>query len=655
MNADDLAAKERARRRPPSDENVNENVKRVGAAVDPQQALSELDQRIANQQQQRSSSGDDADAASKSRARRQAAAGSSVASPVNNHPGAYSVSTPSAPKGTTPTAAAATTTPTTATPTDPLSKLEMDVAAKSRVRNYESAAVVAMAPAVYQVEVETETTTSGGGPTNLSQVERDVANKASSRPAASAGASLTMTPGAYQVAAVAASSASGKTTSAATSTDADIKAARGRSSNVSQVEVAVADKAPTGTTRMAAVAAASGGTAAAATPGHSASLIALEVDVEAKSRGGTSSSNSNSPTPAPQVVGAVAMNPTQTHTQAAGTTTSTLEERIAYKTGITLGDDDSKGGQGTGAGTNMNMLTKLQDSYRLNNKDGQHLQGDLKALEVSYKDLTAAPRGRNNNYDGIGGPNHHNSCSLDPTENLTVAVAVEEEDVDKFLASAVEYDPDSKPPIYKNRRFRWYSTLMGVLLFAMICGLVFGFILGKDDYQAGTSNDQDGGATSAPTTYRASLGIQQTIELVIPSHKLNDPSTSHYRALQWILHEDPKALGPDDPTLTQRFILALFYFETSEESPWYYCAPPDLSIGEDPEICFVRQYSIGLGSDLIYSSKRWLSDDDECIWAGIDCNDVDQIIEINLRKYCSVLYCTCLVSPCLELNYLVLP
>jgi hypothetical protein len=308
------------------------------------------------------------------------------------------------------------------------------------------------------------------------------------------------------------------------------------------------------------------------------------LDAEAKRRGKTTIVSS-----VDSRVGAVAITPDQA--------TMTLEERIRIAN------------QGLGPDT---ILDKLQDSFQLN-KD-ESIRSDLRELEKSCKDLsedlTAHPSfsGRN--------------------ESLTVAAPIRESEV-KHLTSAVEYDPDTKPPIYRNRRFHWYSGLCGVLFMGLIFGLVFGLILGDDK---GTTIIEDS-ATSAPTTYRESLGIQQSIELVLPSDKLYDPSTPHYRALQWILHEDPQALEPKDPTLTQRYIMALFYFQTSEKSSWHFCGPPNLDIGEDADICFVVHGEYGSSTYGKVSSSRWLSEVGECQWAGIWCNNLEQVITMDLSKY----------------------
>lgn len=49
-------------------------------------------------------------------------------------------------------------------------------------------------------------------------------------------------------------------------------------------------------------------------------------------------------------------------------------------------------------------------------------------------------------------------------DGLAVAMAVDTTTEDKFIYVAIEYDPDSKPPLYKNRRFRMYSSIALVII-----------------------------------------------------------------------------------------------------------------------------------------------------------------------------------------------
>jgi hypothetical protein len=699
MNADELE-KEKGRRPADADVNVNVNVNVNVKRVDPQQALSQLDQRIENQRRE--------DGVVKSRARRQAAAGSPSTSPVK--PGAYSV----------------TVTPSSGSPTrlspngrTELTQMEQDIATKTRVGNTAS---VVMAPGVYACQGATSELPSA--PLELSQMEKDVASKALARPTAN----VAMAPGAYQVAAYepggdsASAPVPASASGAPDNSDAAIKArTRNRGaittttpSNLSQVEADVvaktrrthATRAPGAVAEAGPGASASGapensdaaikartrnrgaiaittttptnlsqveadvvaktrrtpatrapGAVAEAGPGALSSMTALEADVEVKSRmrtrvavtPGVQQVTSAAPRAktskvvvsdaavpkAPAANTPVVKGPHAGSIPDASLTSSSssapgavavapveimsLDEQITYRTRIPLDSNEVR--------QEEPLLDKFQDSFRLSKdgKQGTTLQDDLNTFETPSKDMNAPHGylGGDRDSGAIIGDGH----AFDDQENLAVAVAIEEKDDNKFFVSAVEYDPDSKPPIYKNRRFRLYGGLLAIILLGLILGVVLGLVLG-DDSKTIVAEDA---TTSAPTTFRESLGIQEQIEMVVGSDKLYDPSTSQYLALQWILHEDPSALETDDPALVQRFLLAQFYFETSQKGPWFSCGRSQQE--EDLSFCLRKEYQIGSGDIRTIPSNRWLSERDECVWSGVECNDLNQVTVISLRKY----------------------
>jgi hypothetical protein len=201
-------------------------------------------------------------------------------------------------------------------------------------------------------------------------------------------------------------------------------------------------------------------------------------------------------------------------------------------------------------------------------------------------------------------------------------------DVDRKMSNDSGHKSAGDMDKIKNR-FRLCSGLLVMVLLGVVLGLVFG----RDDSKTIVVDGY--GATSAPTTYRESLGIQEQIEVVVGSDKLYDPSHSQYRALQWILHEDPNALEASDPSLVQRFLLVQFYLETSQTGPWSSCGRAEE--GEEPAFCFYKSYNINTPDDITFiPSYRWLSEQDECVWSGVRCNMLNQVIEIELGKYMNV-------------------
>ena len=212
---------------------------------------------------------------------------------------------------------------------------------------------------------------------------------------------------------------------------------------------------------------------------------------------------------------------------------------------------------------------------------------------------------------------------------LAVATAVvEEEEEDAFIPAAVEFDPDAKPSLYKSRRFRLYGCLGFLLVLVAIVAIVI------PTQVTNKGNNMDG-PTSAPTTYRESLGIQEQLEKFVGSTKLYDVGSPHYKALDWLLHEDAMQLSPEAENLLQRYIVALFYFQASAEGPSRSCNP---RTGDQTADCMYK--SIVTIIPLMYEpvpAIRWLSDKHECEWVGVVC-ETGRIHMLQIRKWTLILF-----------------
>jgi hypothetical protein len=115
----------------------------------------------------------------------------------------------------------------------------------------------------------------------------------------------------------------------------------------------------------------------------------------------------------------------------------------------------------------------------------------------------------------------------------------------------------------------------------------------------------------------------------VGSEKLNDPDSSHHRALEWIISEDAMQVGPEDSNLIQRYLLAVFYFKTHEEGEWYSCNAATETDLDD--FCLYMQLTRVFPDE--YRGipwYRWLSHNHECRWAGIFCDEFDQIRSLDL-------------------------
>ena len=207
-------------------------------------------------------------------------------------------------------------------------------------------------------------------------------------------------------------------------------------------------------------------------------------------------------------------------------------------------------------------------------------------------------------------------------EGLAVAVAVEDDEEDAFIPAAIEYDPDAKPPIYKNRRFRLYSFLSCIVVTVVAIAVSVSV----------TSNKPNNDPTPAPTSYRETVGIQNQLVAVVGDEKLSAVDSPQQKAANWIMNDDPMQLPPESPNLIQRYLLAVFYFASTELGPWLSCNPP--AKGENSTCTYKELTQVEPG--LVYGEKewiRWLSDEHECVWAGVYCDENDYIAAIELREY----------------------
>jgi hypothetical protein len=594
MDDQDKKAKERARRQAQSG-----SAARPGAEAVKGDEAARIDERIASKQEaagdkkvaaaaaveKEESTTASADMAAKSRARR-------TTSEVK--PGAYAEKTIPA----------------------ELNQLESDIAAKNRARR------------------STSTTTER--PSELNQLERDIVAKNRAR--------------------------------RGTSTEAAV--APGAHPQLNEIEDRVAAK-----TRRAGSTTSSAAAAAASTPGAHAQLDEMESRISAKARRG-------GPTPGarPQLndledrVAAKTRRASTETTAAAASMTpgvqtelNDLEERIASKTGrpaprspqldelegqIAAKTRAARNSQGTDVSRlDERISAKIDNEIATQRREapsgganptlvslpGEEPQGyesfddDAMMKEEKEKMAGEAPpqdtapvgttsRGIINQPDVEFGQYDTNG------QGLAVAVAVTPEEEDAFIPAAIEYDPDSKPPLYKNRRFRLYGIVASIMLAVIVAGVSVGIV----------ASGSDNAPTMAPTSYRSTLGIQDQIIAVVGEDAMisDDPKkpTPQKRAMDWIIDEDPMQLPPDAANLIQRYLLAVVYLSTIELGPWLSCNPPEE--GETDDCMYMKLVQVF--PNMVYEEiewGRWLSGHHECNWAGIFCDEADQIRAFESCKY----------------------
>jgi hypothetical protein len=468
-----------------------------------------------------------------------------------------------------------------------LSDMEKDVTSKQAVPR---GSFLTLEPGAYSVTEEKPNT----GPASLHQLEADVASKTRAAPAASSTPSAVRSL--HQMEAVVKMKEQARCSRIGLSgLESDVAATKSVAHSRPSVDRMTLRDLEDAEAKFRT----SGQFAPAVSQGSRRELDQMEADIAKKRSERSSVSYTN------------ISRPCVTHLEA--DEVARLDERIAYKTGISMKQDEAE-----------EVLEENNPAKGVydDNADAARLAKVKQSLEsAKYQNSM----GYEMNMGGFGGDGDDDAKG----NKLAIAEAVEDDDDDIFIPAAIEYDPDAKPPIYKNRRFRLYAFLGGILLLALVAGLAFGLLSGSD--KAAVLVDDEGGPSPSPTTYRESLGIRDQLELVVGSDKLNDPSTPHYQAMEWIIHEDKLQLAADNPNLVQRYLLVLFYFQTTQSGDWISCGRG--SDDEDSFCLWQKLIAVFPHEYLGVPWIRWLSDESECAWAGILCDEFNTTRALDLCKF----------------------
>mmetsp|Transcript_47591 Transcript_47591/g.101133 ORF Transcript_47591/g.101133 Transcript_47591/m.101133 type:complete len:690 (-) Transcript_47591:233-2302(-) len=218
-------------------------------------------------------------------------------------------------------------------------------------------------------------------------------------------------------------------------------------------------------------------------------------------------------------------------------------------------------------------------------------------------------------------------------EGLAVATAIDASAEDEYIYAAIEYDPDSKPPLHKNRRFRVYTCMAFMVVIAVVVVVVVYTTKSAKgtettEVEVLVNGPPSGTPTSAPTTNREASGIREQVEAGILQRGANFstiPETDpRYLALDWILHYDQLQLDSDDKNLYQRYVLALLAFAL-DSLAWLGCGEHrkfgNVTENFVTEDCQVKN----IATEQFESHKVWLSSTEECEWYGVICSS-DEVV-----------------------------
>jgi len=254
--------------------------------------------------------------------------------------------------------------------------------------------------------------------------------------------------------------------------------------------------------------------------------------------------------------------------------------------------------------------------------------GGTAALERNIVSKTGGSKNKNRSGGGAALADFESKIVGKPDETLNIAVAIPHDEPKKKKPMVVHVAEEyvERVPLWKNRKVQVITliSLIGVVSVAAY----FGTRVAEPFVE-----DIEGMVpTESPTTGRFK-SLTDILKVSVPN-KFDEKDSPASRALAWIADEDEKQLNIQDPSLYQRFTLALLYYTTltspDNRTDWCYCGydRPQKALNlltvEEKFKCFAP-----CNLDPVEGSQ-FLHPSNECNWKGITCNDEKKVTEISL-------------------------
>jgi hypothetical protein len=173
----------------------------------------------------------------------------------------------------------------------------------------------------------------------------------------------------------------------------------------------------------------------------------------------------------------------------------------------------------------------------------------------------------------------------------------------------VERNQTSSPS--RKRRSHLFLLFNAFILIALVTALAINFTRGNEPFIIEASEPKEGEnqpflPSSQPTFVQSSPQQLQSIRSLIEKNVLERNASfdgNRLHALDWILNEDKMQLDAADSNLYQRYVLALLSYEFS-----------------------ISNASTAAGAG-------WLSEEHECEWRGVACNNDSYVSEVDLCEF----------------------
>ena len=236
------------------------------------------------------------------------------------------------------------------------------------------------------------------------------------------------------------------------------------------------------------------------------------------------------------------------------------------------------------------------------------------------------------------------NTNTDLESSLTIAQEVDQNKEKRIqVQEATEYDPSKIPMSPLANKSRTVKLLLCLLLLGVATvAITLGVSKNQRNRHDHPSEPVDAPSDTSLSNYQKRwIAIDEELEGIFGADSTS--SSTFLQARDWLKHEDPMQLVPEDSNFVQRFTLALFYFQTSGdegEDGWFSCgkARPEL---DETDTCgfYLLTHHIPVLDYEVTIHNRWLSSTHECIWAGVTCNASNETSEIRLGEFKLILIC----------------
>ena len=238
------------------------------------------------------------------------------------------------------------------------------------------------------------------------------------------------------------------------------------------------------------------------------------------------------------------------------------------------------------------------------------------------------------------------NTNTDLESSLTIAQEVDQSKEKQIqVQEATEYDPNKIPMSPLANKSRTVKLLLCLLLLGVATvAITLGVTVSKNQrnpYEHPSEPVDAPSDTSLSNDQKRWIAIDEELEGIFGAYSTS--SSTFLQARDWLKHEDPMQLVPEDSNFVQRFTLALFYFQTSGdegEDGWFSCgkARPELDETDTCGFYLLIQHIPVLDYEVTIRN-RWLSSTHECIWAGVTCNALNETSEIRLGEFKFMFIC----------------